>query len=584
MTLRAPDKCGFVERTAMKNRFSKFAREEGIIFLIILLSLFLFWLPYFGQGFTNGSEVKFHYARIMTLADSLKVGIFPAKVRPSHMRLFGYGIGFFYPDLLIYPPAALIALGAGYDITVKVYLFIVTLIQAVLVYRCFKELTGNKWISLLGEILVMNSAINIQNIFGGGGMPHLFAYLFIPLALCGLLRAMKDEKGGYIEFAAGLTMILLTHNMIFLTFMFVMVIIVLLNLGNIVRKPLIIVKLLGVSFASMIVTTAYWLPAMEQVSHIDFIVFHDNAYSVTDHILSPYKLFLSDIGILYTGLFVVFAALYVFMLIRKRKMPADINIVLITTGIVIIFSCSKTIWLSKIGEVLSFFEYTDRFEFVLSVLMTLFVVMILREAAEEFKFCADLLGKGKELWPILISIALLVITRTLSIPGFLSPAGDNRIMLTYDLLTEDWQVSGAEWLPVECEPTECKNAENARASDGSSADGFKHENGKYFEVWVGLDREYYDMPYVYYYGYHAYLLDENENPVRELEVGEAFDDNGYVRVFTPEDEDGIGHILVIYRKTAIQKLSYLVSFISVALLCFFYSAKKFFEMRQSGGR
>ncbi len=563
----------------MKNRFSKFVREEGIIFLIILIGIFLFWIPYFGQGFTDGAEVKFHYARIMTLADSLKSGIFPAKVRPSHMRLFGYGIGFFYPDLLIYPPAALIALGAGYDITVKVYLFIVTLIQALVVYRCFKELTGNKWIALLGEILVMNSAINIQNIFGGGGMPHLFAYLFIPLALCGLLRALKDEKGGYAEFAIGLTMILLTHNMIFLTFMFVMVIIVLLHLGNIVKKPMIIVKLLGVSFVAMISTTAYWLPAMEQVSHIDFIVFHDNAYSVTDHILSPYKLFLSDIGILYSGLFVVFAALYVFMLVRKRKMPADINVLLITTGIVIIFSCSRTIWLSKIGEILSFFEYTDRFEFVLSVMMTMLIVMILREAAEEFEFCDGLLNKGKELWPILICAAVLVITRVFSIPGFLSPAGDNRIMLTYDLITEDWQVSGAEWLPVECEPTECKNPENARASDGSSADGFKHDNGKYFEVWVGLDREYYDMPYVYYYGYHAYLLDENENLIRELEVGEAFDDNGYVRVFTPEDDESIGHIIVTYRKTSIQKLSYEVSLISAAFLCFFFCIKEILKKR-----
>ena len=97
----------------MKDRFLKIIKEEGIFLLLILIGVILFWMPYMAQGFTKGSEVEFHYARIMTLSDSLQTGIFPAKVRPSHMRGFGYGIGFFYPDLLIYPPAAFIALGAG---------------------------------------------------------------------------------------------------------------------------------------------------------------------------------------------------------------------------------------------------------------------------------------------------------------------------------------------------------------------------------------------------------------------------------------------------------------------------------------
>ena len=88
-------------------------------------------------------------------------------------------------------------------------------------------------------------------------------------------------------------------------------------------------------------------------------------------------------------------------------------------------------------------------------------------------------------------------------------------------------------------------------------------------MWLPFDHEYYDMPYVYYYGYKAYLLNDTNSPVREFPVSEAFDDNGYVRVSIPEDLEGVGHVLVTYRKTFIQKLSYVISATSLILLLVF---------------
>ncbi len=545
----------------MSNKFSKQFKEEGFIFLLIVASLILFWIPYMGQGFTKGAEVEFHYARIMTLADSLKTGIFPAKIRPTHMKLFGYGIGFFYPDILIYPPAALIALGAGYDITMKIYLFVLTLFESCVTFKVLKEITGNKWISLIGEILILNSWVNDENIFDGGGMPHLFAYLFIPLAICGLLRALEDKKGAYIQFALGVTMVLLTHNMIFLTLMFAMIIIVLVYIKNIIKKPMILLKIFGVGLVAMLCTTAYWLPAMEQIKHIKFIVFNDNAYTVTDHIMQLGKLITHDVGVAYFVIFGLAIILYAVVFIKKKKMPMDVTSMLITNIVVIWFMCSKAVWNSAIGDVLSFFEYTNRFEYVLVNMMVIFVVLTMREAIACFNL-ADVLDKKAAIMYVVCAV-ILVGSRFIARPGFLNPAGENRIDLYYDMLMEDWQVSGAEWLPVECEPSACTEPENARADDGSSADGFKHDNAKYFEVWVDMDKEYYDMPYVYYYGYKAYILDDNNNPVQELEVGEAFDDNGYVRVFMPKDKSGFGHVMTTYRKTLIQKISYVITVLSV---------------------
>ena len=108
----------------MREKFVKAIKEEWVYYLLILAGTCLFWFPYLAKGFMVSGENNFHFARIQTLADAIQTGVFPAKVRPSHMRYFGYGIGFFYPDLFIYPPAIAIALGADYEITVKTYLFI----------------------------------------------------------------------------------------------------------------------------------------------------------------------------------------------------------------------------------------------------------------------------------------------------------------------------------------------------------------------------------------------------------------------------------------------------------------------------
>ncbi len=525
-----------------------------------------FWIPYMAPGFTEGSEIKFHYARIITLADSLKQGIFPAKLRPMHMKLYGYGIGFFYPDLFIYPPALLIALGAPYDAVMKVYYFLFTLITLALSFRCFKKISSSKWVAMAGTILFMMSEINDMNIFDGGGLPHLFCYMFLPLAFCGLLSALRDEKSGYTEFAVGMTMVLLTHNMIFLTFMFACVLIVLIHGAAIAKKPMVAARLLLVSIVAMVVTTAYWLPAMEQIKHVEFRVFYNNAYIVSDHILSLSQLIFVEIGVFYFVLFAAAVALFAVMLVKKRRMPLDIISVLITSIFLIWFMCSRAVWNSPVGEALNFFEYTDRFDFVLTVLMVMFICMTLREALSEF---GTLIKKGPEMQPGILFVSciiLMVAARIIARPQIFTTDFSDRFFLYRDMLMEDWQVSGAEWLPKECESSACNAPEYAKADDGSGADGFKHDDAKYFEVWLDLSKEYYDMPYVYYYGYHAYILDENDNPVRELEVGEAFDDNGYVRVFMPSDDDTVGHVMTVYRKTFIQKLSYVISLLSTCAL------------------
>ena len=543
----------------------KINREDIVIYALILLGVILFWIPFFGKGLPDGYELGFHYTRVATLADSLKLGIFPAKLRPMHMKMYGYGVGFFYPDFFIYPAAFLIVLGMDIELAIKLTFFAIIVIGAFVTYNCFFAATGNKYIALIGELLFMGSRINYDNFVVGSGLPHLCAYLFIPLAILGLLEALKGEKKGYFKYALGITAVLLSHHLIFMTMMFVLLIIVVIHLGVIVKNPKRLGILFLVSVVAMAFTTGYWLPAFEQANHIKFIALYDNSYDLSEHIMSFPDLFMVHIGPFLFVLFIIAAATYVIYALKSKKADLATCSILAVTTLIVIITCSRSLWLGPVGQALSFFQYTQRFVFVLTDLMIISIVLVLGQVSD--KLVGGLtMGNNRSSRIVMVVVAALcmIITRCDNKLDFYDPDAYSKLVLTPEIYAEEYQVSGAEWLPVECEPSECKEPNYSRSTEGTGADGVKHDSGKYYEVWVDAAREYYDVPYVYYYGYRAYFVDDNMNPTRELQVGEALDDNGYVRVYMPEDAEGIEHVIVTYRKTTLQKISYLVSLVVFA--------------------
>ncbi len=546
----------------MFKKISDSIKENGLIYLIIFVCIMLFWLPFIPLGFVNGWEIGFQYARFLTLIQTLQEGIFPAKVRPSHMMGYGYGVGFFYPDFFLYPSAFLAYLGVDPDTANKLFTLLIIFVGTFVAYKLFKDLSGLKITALIGVVLFIGSRINYRNYVQGSGYPHLCAYIFLPLALMGLLNALKDKKEGYIQYAIGITFVVLSHHLIFLTMMMSMLIIVICHIKSIIKNPKMFAKLFGISMVALLFTTAYWLPALEQALHIKLKALYGNAYDITEHILSLNEIFSVFIGPLLFILFFVAVAAFIVLVIKKHKMDTDIWSLFITNLIILFISFYKPLWLTWFGVLFGFMQYTERFIFVMTVMMIIFIVMVLRELYRAFHltFLDD--RNATSVFVVIFSLLLIFVTRWDNKHDFYDLDSYERVAYGYEMLDWDYNVSFAEWLPVECEPTACRTPDTSKADDGSGADGFKHDQYKYYEVWIDLSKEYYDVPYVYYYGYGAYLVDENMNPVQELEVGEALDDNGLLRVYMPQDGEGIGHLMVTYRKTFIQKLSYVISIVT----------------------
>lgn len=550
----------------MGNKIKEFLKKDGLIYLVIGISVLCFWLPFIPKGIVNGAEIDFQYSRILTLIQSMQEGIFPAKVRPMHMLHYGYGVGLFYPDFFLYPIAFVALLGMDPMVATKMFFLLYIIAGAIISYRLLYKISGNRFAALAGEVLIMGSWINYENLIYGAGLPHLIAYFAIPLTLLGLLRALDGEKKGYLEYCIGVVSLVLTHHLIFFTVVVAMVIIVLVHIKVIIKNPGRLGRIIGWSAVGVVFTTAYWLPAVEQVTKFTPKVLVEVNCDVLEHILSFEVLVKKQIGLPLSILFCLAIIAFVVLLIKGRKMGPDIWSLLAANIVIIVMTCSRTLWLSGFGEVFSFFERTQRFIFVMTITMVIFIVMVIREIFAVYtpSFFEDKRAFG--VIPIVTCIALTIIMEMYNNPKFYDIEDFGRVTYSYDLLDKNWNVSGGEWVPKECEPSECKDPNTSKADDGSGAEGFKHDHDKYYEVWVDLSKEYYDVPYVYYYGYRAYLVDDNMNPTQELDVSLADDDNGLVRVYMPKDGQDFGHIMVTYRKTTVQKISYVISAVWTLIL------------------
>ena len=547
-------------------KFKKFLKEEGIYYLIMALTLIAIFASYFAKGIPYGAENEFHYGRIYSLAETLKLGIFPAKLRPMLMKGFGYGVGFFYPDFFSYFPAVLILLGVETVAAMKAMIVISGIIGAINIYKTVDRLVNDKRIAIVFDVLYFGTLFMWANLIDGFGVGCFISQLFLPMCFCGLTRAFRDEKSGYIEYGIGIVIIVLSHHLTFISMFVAMLMMVLINIKTIIKNPKIMKKLLFVSFIGLFFTAQYWMPAVELAIHTRYAVIYDNFIDINKHILNIGQV-IGDITLPYLIVFIVATAAFIYTIVKKNKLNMEGLTYLIVSVIHIYLMQSQLFWRGPIGQFFAFFQSTERLIFVLMALMLIFVAIAAKDFSTEFAKSGSFINRVNPAVFVLICIALILGTRMYIKPDFFNPAAYSRSQkLTPQLILDDYAVSCGEWLPEECEPSACREVNNSRCDDKTSADGFKHNNNEYYEVWVLLDKQYYDVPYVYYYGYHAYLLDDNGNPFKELEVGEAYDDNGYIRVFMPEGGEGVGHLMVTYRKTTVQKLSYLITAVTVLFI------------------
>lgn len=528
---------------------------KGIISFIPIVAALLFcMIPNYFSGIPYGSDEPFHLARILSLADALREGIFPVKVHPNLCYGFGYGVGFFYDNAILYFPALLILAGASLEIAYKIFIFFVLIAIAMSMYYSCKRLTEESLVASFSAALYLLSNRIVGQLYVDFTIGNLCGAIFFPFAVAGIYIWIRENKGLWM-FIIGFTGLLYSHAISTLLAFSVCILIIIVNLHVIFKE---IRKLFGLALASVfviLITMSYWLPMLQQFhaqmlkSQVHWTTEEQNVISISGLITDT-----RGIGIL---MILVMGASAVIARILARRHDAGweenrngILIFLVFGVAYTILPCIYPFW-HWINMRVTLIQFPARLFLPASVLIIFSFSMCLSAATNVKNFRIEKSG-STSLCMALCAVGSLYICFAIYPNSFLNT--DFKVLSEVESYSIAGAGAGQEWLPIETNLDELKgNSDLAISEDGNYVKGEKKDQNSKFVFQADSSHSYYDVPYIYYRGY---IATDNNGTKYEVDKDSK---NGLVRVMMPKQDDGIKIITVTYCATKYAKTAYLIS-------------------------
>ena len=162
------------------------------IFTIALLSS----LPLFGAQFFVGSDdLAFHLVRIEGLAAALATGQFPARLYPIFNQNFGYPLGIFYGDLLLYFPAMLRIFGTPPLLSYQANIAAINILTASLAYLSFWGIFRRHRVAFLLAAFYCLANYRLMNLYFRAALGEYTAMAFLPWIAFALWRIYAGGGG-----------------------------------------------------------------------------------------------------------------------------------------------------------------------------------------------------------------------------------------------------------------------------------------------------------------------------------------------------------------------------------------------------
>lgn len=531
-------------------RYSKniieICKENWFVIIIAILSVFILFMPNLPKGIIAGSDSPFHLARIDSLKVEIMNGNFPAKVHSALAYNYGYGVGVFYQNYLLYIPALLRVLGLSLELSYEIFALLLISGMYLSAFYSTYQIVEDKYAATLSAIGFIYSYQVLNTFYYDFSLGSTMGIVFMPLAIAGMIVFCVKDKSP-ILLGLGFLGLACTHTISAYMVFVICLIILIVYSKKLIKKPIRILQLALAAGCVLALTISFWLPMWEQ--------FRQQIYKIAapwaipeNNIITIKELFSnSSFGWV---LFICFFLCGINILVKQRELSNKklINtLFLIIIGIMLV-QVLKPFWV-VLRPVFNMIQFPRRFMIVGAVLLIFMIALL----AVQSKFWE----KYKKIIIILyLFVTVCVGIGTLYSRGIRYEDYSNRVI--YNEIAGIG--AGEEWLPLETTREMLTTPNLATADDGFEVIGEK-QRGR-FTFKADSKKEYYDVPFVWYRGYKAVVssgeeLRMDKNPQTSL-----------TRIYMPKEgnwEDELT-ITVWYDKTKIQKLSYTANIISALLV------------------
>lgn len=260
-------------------------------FLLVILLIILSLPSVFGlihKGFFQSDDGEWMVIRFSAFHQAFRDGQFPVRFLPRLNFDYGYPVAnFLYPGFM-YLGEPIHLLGFGFVNTIKIIFGLSMIFSCVFTFFWLNKLFG-KFEALIGAFFYVYVPYHIYDLYQRGSIGEILALSIIPFIL------WQVERRSLLWSAAGIGMLILSHNS--LALIFLPIIIGYIFLKHKISSLFLLAILLGIG-----ISTFFWFPAIYDLQYTIFsqvkISDISQYYSSVVLIGFPLIVFLVELGVL----------------------------------------------------------------------------------------------------------------------------------------------------------------------------------------------------------------------------------------------------------------------------------------------
>ena len=566
----------------MKKIIENIRKDKVIHYIIIIAASLIAAIPLINLRIYGTDDGYVHMLRIFGMEQILKEQNFPPFIYSKFANGFGYAINLFYSPIVTYGPLFFRIFGLHYYTCLKLFAYSTILISCFTMYNFLYEVSKKREIATLGAVIYAFIPYRLETIFNRFAIGEFTAYIFFPMLFHGLFNLLKGDGKKHYYIAIAAIGLILTHTIsteysaIFVIPAILLVfdkVIIHTSIGFKQLKNKGVIRKIAINVIFILAITAFFtVPLMEHKILGNYVIFNSTSMKslpidVQNSTIKISQLF-KDIGEVNGVSFKIGIPLIILTLlgiVSYKKVDKNIRSEYITFTAIAMISLAMVTKLFPwiiMPKTLTTLQFAWRmlafFEFALSII-----------CAINLYYFVEMIAKDKEnLYNVLfaISIALIIVSMVKIDYNYSYEDEKNLTDEEYEAQiaekTSIWSIN-RDYLPKKVDTKALgKSYLDYRENKVYVLDGNATIiNEKKKDLQLEFDIENYkantilELPYIYYLGYTV-TTEQNE----KIQMFES--DNGMLAIKLDENIES-AHITVKYTGTTIEKVSYLISAISI---------------------
>lgn len=532
----------FLDKTISK-------KKNIVLFLLVIAiisSITLFLIP----NMSRGHDLAFHLSRISAIKDNLKLGIMGGYIYPNYLGGYGYGNGLFYPDLFLYIPAFFSYLGLSVITSYKLFLLLISFCSVGAMYICVKEISKNKKSALISSFIYGFASYRLIDMFTRAALGETLAFVFAPIIIYGMYEIIYGDYKKFYILTIGMSGLILSHLISTYLIGIVLVIMCLVNIKKLFKEKNRILYLVLAALATVCLTAYFIFPMLEQMLSGKFIFNNlDETSKLLERSLPIWSIFIEfPYHVLRklwipTGIGIGFIVLIYYYFKNFKNYDKFTHFCFITAMIFLICATNIFPW-NLFQNILSPIQFPWRFYFISVLLLSVGSGLMLSKSTKD-------INKRARVLFILFLIPVITISTVNFFEKNIKEVGD-------------YEISFGEYMPLSADKNYILERKDVITTTYPLEHSFTR-NG--LELTINYNNNQgnnsLELPLLYYKGYKAISND------KELNVYQT--NNGLVGVDINDEE---GTIYVYYGGTKIQKLSKIVSIITMIVFVIYLRLRK----------